>query len=165
MKLCTKCHQEKPDNEYFVKDKKSGRLHAQCKQCYKIHRATYYKAHYQKYHEQYLKRATKQREAKRAEYRTNMLNYLKNQKCKVCGENDIRVLEFDHIDETTKLFSISQGISKGYSWELILQEINKCQILCANCHKKRTAEQFGWYKNLEARTGIAPVYELLQSSA
>ena len=77
-----------------------------------------------------------------------MLEYLSDKSCADCGESDIRVLELDHLDPTTKVFSISQAVKLGHSWNSVMNEINKCQILCANCHKKRTAQQFGWYKAL-----------------
>ena len=76
-----------------------------------------------------------------------MFAFLSDQACAVCGEHDIRVLELDHIDPTKKKFTISQAVRLGFAWDEVLQEIAKCQILCANCHRKRTAEQYGWYKN------------------
>lgn len=147
MKRCTKCHTEKLETEYFLRDKKSGRLHAQCKQCYQAHRQTYYAQHYAKYRAAYLTRAKQRRELLRAEYRQNMLEYLSGKFCAECGENDVRVLELDHINSSTKAFSISQAVRLGYSWSDVELELKKCQILCANCHKKRTAEQFHWYKS------------------
>lgn len=156
MKVCSKCSVAKPETEYFVKDKKSGRLHAQCKECYKEHRKSYYAEHYEKYKVLYRQRAKERREAQRQEFRDNIVRYLNKKSCTICGEYDIRTLEFDHIDPTNKLFSISQAVRQGYSWKDIEMEIKKCRVLCANCHKKHTASQQGWYKNLEARTGIEP---------
>jgi hypothetical protein len=63
-----------------------------------------------------------------------------------CGETDVRVLEFDHIDPSRKEFGIARAITYGKPWDTIVEEIQKCQILCANCHKKRTAIQYGWFK-------------------
>lgn len=146
MKTCSKCSQEKRLSDYFVKNKQTGRLHAQCKACYKAHRATYQKQHYEKYKEAYLKRATIRRTAFRQEFRTNMMNYLINKSCVLCGERDIRTFEFDHLDPKKKIFTISQAVRLGHSWDDVLAEIKKCRILCANCHKKETANQFGWYK-------------------
>ena len=59
----------------------------------------------------------------------------------------MRVLEFDHLEPEHKSFAISQSVRLNKSWEEVMSEIAKCQILCANCHKKKTAQQFGWYKN------------------
>jgi hypothetical protein len=81
--------------------------------------------------------------------RSNLLEYLADKSCSVCGIKDPRVLEFDHIDPTTKSFGIARGMTNALSWENILIEIKKCQVLCANCHKIKTAEEQGWYKNPE----------------
>ncbi len=157
MKTCSRCSKEKPESDYFVKDKKSGRLHAQCKACYKEHRRTYAAEHYLKYGDQYRERANGYRLMVRQEFRENMIKYLKDKTCIMCDESDMRTFEFDHLDPATKLFNISQAVRQGYRWPAVVMEIKKCRILCANCHKKHTATQFGWYKDLEARTGTAPV--------
>jgi len=75
-----------------------------------------------------------------------MIEYLADKTCVDCGEHDIRVLELDHLDPQLKKFTISQAVRLGKGWEEVEQELKKCQILCANCHKKRTAKQFSWYK-------------------
>jgi hypothetical protein len=146
MRICTKCGNEKAEADFFVKDKITGRLHTQCKECYKEHRKTYHTQHYAKYHQEYLIRAKTRRTELREEFRRNMLEYLQDKACVVCNESDIRVLEFDHLDPSQKLFSISQAVRLGYRWNGVLKEIEKCRILCANCHKKHTATQYGWYK-------------------
>lgn len=148
MKVCSKCGITKNETEYFVKDSKTGRLHAQCKLCYKEHRKTYYATHYKKYGDIYRERAKMRRTKIKRELQLKLISYLKNKKCVTCGESDIRVLEFDHINTATKAFGISTAIRNGLEWSRILDEIAKCQVLCANCHKKRTAEQFGWFKAL-----------------
>ncbi len=145
-KVCSKCRLEKSLDAFFVKDSSKNRLHAQCKVCYQKHRQTYAAAHYQKYRPAYLARAADRRAKLRFEFRTRMLSYLEDKTCVMCNESDIRVLEFDHLDSSRKVFTVSQAVKLGYAWEDVLVEISKCQILCANCHKKRTAEQFGWYK-------------------
>jgi 5-methylcytosine-specific restriction endonuclease McrA len=71
-----------------------------------------------------------------------LYNYLSGKCCEVCGEEDIVTLEFDHLEEKTDM--ISEMIFRR-KWEVVQTEINKCQILCANCHKRKTAEQFDWY--------------------
>lgn len=148
MRICTKCTIEKSETDFFVKDKVSGRLHAQCKECYKEHRKTFYAEHYEKYKPIYRKRAQARREMLRTEFREGILTYLTNKSCVICGESDIRTLEFDHLNPSEKLFSISQAVKLGYRWPKVIEEIKKCRILCANCHKKHTAMQSNWYKNI-----------------
>lgn len=141
-----------------MRSKSTGKLHAQCKQCYKTHRETYAAEHYSKYQESYRERAKIRRAKFRRQFQINLLTYLADKECVLCGENDVRVLEFDHLDPANKAYDISRVSRLGYSWERTLLEINKCRILCANCHKKHTAQQFKWYKaELEAPTGIEPV--------
>lgn len=147
-KICSKCGINKRVDEYFVKDGKTGRLHAQCKECYKEHRRTFYAEHYAKYGELYRQRAQLRRARLREEFRSNMIVYLKKNPCQLCSESDIRVLEFDHIEPFTKSFNISQAVKLGHNWDEVLKEIKKCRVLCANCHKKHTAAQANWYKNL-----------------
>lgn len=147
MRVCTKCKKTKTETEYFYKDKRQGRLHSQCKDCYRAHRKTYHKQHYEKYGDAYRKRARERKIKARQEYRTNMLNYLRDKRCVICGEPDPVVLEMDHIEPKDKQFSISQAVKFGYSWGEIAKELKKCRVLCANCHKRHTAKQFGWYKS------------------
>lgn len=146
MKICTKCKQPKPLSEYFIQSKVTGKIHAQCKACYKTHRKTYLAEHYRKYGDQYRERAKKRRAMIKRDLQIQMLEYLQDKSCEQCGENDLRVLDFDHLDPTLKSFSVARGLTNGYSWGRILAEINKCRILCANCHHKHTTTQNGSYK-------------------
>ncbi len=146
MKVCTKCSLEKDESDYFVKDKKTGRLHAQCKACYKEIRKAYYAEHYLKYGDAYKERAKLRRAKVKRNLQINLMAYLEDKACRICGESDIRTLEFDHLDSTTKRFGIATAITDGRKWSDVLEEIERCQILCANCHKKRTATQYGWFK-------------------
>lgn len=147
IKTCTKCNISKDLSEFFIRNRALGKLHNQCKDCYRLNRAITYQLHYIKYKKQYLLRAKNRRKALRTEFRQNMLTYLVDKSCVDCGESDIRVLEFDHIDPSQKLFSISQSVRLGRGWSEVLTELEKCVIRCANCHKKRTSEQYNWYKS------------------
>jgi len=55
-------------------------------------------------------------------------------KCKLCGYNRyIGALDFHHVDPLKKKFALSvRGLC--YSWDTVLQEAQKCVILCKNCH-------------------------------
>ena len=64
--------------------------------------------------------------------------------CVLCGELDLAVLDFDHLDPSTKINSICKMYSS--SWKRIEAEIAKCQVLCANCHRRKTAKDQGWRK-------------------
>ena len=75
-----------------------------------------------------------------------IIQYLLNNPCVDCGEADIRTLQFDHINPIEKTFNISDMIQNHVSKNKIFKEIEKCEVRCANCHSKRTATQFNWYK-------------------
>jgi len=57
-------------------------------------------------------------------------------KCVVCGYcKEIKALDFHHIDESTKEFGLSdRGLTR--SWEKTKEEVLKCVLLCANCHRE-----------------------------
>jgi len=150
MKTCTVCSKVKLENDFYYKNKSLGKLHSQCKMCYTEKRRSFYKEHYHTYRNQYRARAIERKRRLKTIIRQAMLEYLRDKSCLQCGISDARVLEFDHIDPTVKSFNIAQGITRTLRWENILVEISKCQILCANCHKIKTAEQQGWYKHTAA---------------
>ena len=56
--------------------------------------------------------------------------------CIICGEYFPFLLDFHHLNPSEKHIEISNMVSNYYSWERILEEINKCIILCCNCHRK-----------------------------
>ena len=60
------------------------------------------------------------------------VNYLGG-KCKICGYSKcIRALSFHHLDKSTKEFAISANCNKA--WDKVQTELDKCVLLCANCH-------------------------------
>ena len=101
------------------------------------------RAHYAANKEQYAQRNANQRKRNQ----DFVLDYLNTHPCVDCGEKDPRCLQFDHRDRTLKEFNVSKMIRDGYGIDRMLAEIVKCDVRCANCHAKRTCEQFKWYKN------------------
>lgn len=63
--------------------------------------------------------------------------------CSRCGETDFKVLDFHHLSEHDKHFNIGRTKGKSKRWQVILREIEKCEILCANCHRRVTAREQG----------------------
>lgn len=60
--------------------------------------------------------------------------------CVECGYNlHPAALDFDHLDPDTKLFTIATGMSR--SWQSLMDEMAKCEIVCANCHRIRTVNR------------------------
>ena len=141
----------KEETEFFVRDRNTGRLHAQCKKCYSINRTTYAAEHYKKYGHLYRERARKRREIIKKDPRDKLAQYMTNRACVICEESDPRVLDFDHINPETKSFGISRAITTAVRWDLIIVEIEKCQILCANCHRKKPHHIKSGIKALDSR--------------
>lgn len=61
---------------------------------------------------------------------------LKGGKCQVCGYSKyIGALDFHHLDENNKGFNLStRGLTR--SWKKIKEELDKCILVCANCHRE-----------------------------
>jgi hypothetical protein len=72
-----------------------------------------------------------------------LLEILRGHPCADCGETDPLVLEFDHLSD--KAFNVCSGLADR-NWETILAEIEKCEVVCANCHRRRTARRRRSYR-------------------
>ena len=71
-----------------------------------------------------------------------VMQYLRSHPCVDCTEGDIVVLEFDHLPGLVKKFEIGRALtSTTRSLKSILDEIKKCEVVCANCHKRRTSKR------------------------
>jgi hypothetical protein len=108
-----------------------------------------------------VKDRTKQREASRRHYEANkdrmkerakaytikkrialrrlVMAYLLEHPCVDCGEDDPVVLEFDHREPAAKSFNIGDGVSRAYGTQRVKDEIAKCDVRCANCHRRKTS--------------------------
>lgn len=147
MKLCRRCKIEKSKEQFSKRSRGKDGLSAWCKQCF----SDYDRERYQNGDKERKQRNNK---ARRDKMRDNLWQLLCNSECRACGNNDPEVLEFDHRDETEKQFNVSEMLH-SYSWENILTEIAKCDILCANCHRKRTIKQFDLWRGKMINPGIA----------
>lgn len=70
-----------------------------------------------------------------------LLDYLSDKQCVDCGCDDPQVLEFDHLRD--KRADVSVMVGAGLAWRTILEEIGKCEVVCANCHRVRTLARVG----------------------
>lgn len=77
----------------------------------------------------------------RAKIKQWLHNYLLGHPCVDCGETDPIILEFDHIRD--KEFSIGEANSMGISLKRVIAEVAKCEVRCANCHRKKTYRAAG----------------------
>ena len=136
MKTCSRCKVEKSYEEFHRRGKG---YQPYCKPCMKERNAEYWKS------QRGLtphRKAIRQKNIEKA--RRFVYDYLLDHPCVDCGETDPIVLEFDHKDTETKFRNVSHLVNRSASEETLLIEIEKCDVRCANCHRRKTATQFGW---------------------
>lgn len=90
--------------------------------------------HYQKNKQKMIEKASINNKIAKERNKQFIDNYLSTHSCVDCGNSNIVVLEFDHITNNKKL-DISRMRSQSYSLKAIQEEINKCEVRCANCHR------------------------------
>jgi 5-methylcytosine-specific restriction endonuclease McrA len=128
VKMCSMCKETLTVEHFHLnRSRKDGRADA-CKACFK----TVSRKHYENNKGAYLERNNRTRKKNR-----EMVKQLKSRPCMDCGNTfPTYVMEFDHRDPVSKDFSIGRG---NFSWlKKMLSEIEKCDIVCSNCHKVRT---------------------------
>ncbi len=140
-KLCSGvCGKRLPlDETHFAFKSKIKRVfRSDCKTCYNQKRALKYKR------DPVVVATTAARnDSYRKRGRDVIIEYLKTHPCVDCGETNGIVLEFDHV-KGDKIKSVAALVSDKASVDKITKEIEKCEVVCANCHRKRTAKTFGW---------------------
>lgn len=88
--------------------------------------------YYQENKQAYLEVQRQRRQNLRIWYR----EYKRKLKCKRCGENHPACLTFHHTNPAEKTMDVARAVSTYRSIKKILEEINKCEVLCCNCHAK-----------------------------
>jgi len=127
MKKCTKCDSDKPLTEFYKAVRMKDGYQSSCKSCADVSTKGSRAKNPKKYHNMRYSYA-KQRQA--------YITSLKMQSgCVCCGEDELCCLDFHHLDPTQKKFNISSAATKC-GWGVLLEEIQKCVIVCANCHRK-----------------------------
>jgi protein-arginine kinase activator protein McsA len=139
MKQCKKCNQTKSLLEFTKNKREKDGYRRVCRNC----SSSYEKDRYHKNSSiRIVHAAGKEKRIHRN--RMFIFEYLKSHPCIDCPESDPVVLEFDHINND-KEYNISSLVACGYSLAKIKKEIKKCKVRCANCHRRKTMNQFDWY--------------------
>lgn len=131
MKTCTICHQTKPIFEFNKQTNCKDGLQSKCRQCNQACSRRYYANN--KEHVKTVVNINKRK--RRLELRTKINLIKKESGCFFCTENEPICLDFHHINPKDKSFLIST-VALHFKWETVVQEINKCKVICANCHRK-----------------------------
>jgi hypothetical protein len=146
-KICTKCKRELLTEpvSYFGhnKDAKDG-WNWECKECKRTYLREYSKTH----KEQHKERNSRSR----GRLRNFVVEYLLAHPCVDCGEDDIVVLDFDHRNSSQKEKCISQVFASCWSIKKLSAEISKCDIRCANCHRRRHGKSWLTYRYKQQNT-------------
>ena len=129
---CYRCGGTKPAAAFSWRRRHLGQRDSFCRPC----RKAYGRAHYLANRERYIEQARSQTARLQLERTRFLLDFFVTHPRSDCGETDPVVLEFDHLRD--KAFNIGGALSRR-SWQAILDEMAKCEVVCANCHRRRTA--------------------------
>lgn len=112
-KQCTKCGKILPITQFNWRNKAKGTRRSECKQC----------------HSDYMKQKYQEKK--------NIVQEIKSScSCAKCGESRGYVLDFHHINPDEKNDTIARLTSNNYKLDKVYDEIKKCIVLCANCHRE-----------------------------
>ena len=129
MKECGKCGLEKDESEFNIKSKKNNKLHSMCKDCKRIYDREWYLNNSRR--RELLNEGGRRRVKRNGEF---IRNYKMGKECEICGyKKSYYALEFHHPDDDKK-YNIGQ--MKTNSIDTIKIEIEKCMLVCANCHRE-----------------------------
>lgn len=134
---CSRCQAVKNEDEFAGPFNSRARKDIYCRPC----RAAYGRDHYVKNRQHYIDNAKRRQRIQIEERMAFLQAFLETHPCVDCGENDVVVLEFDHLGN--KCFDVSNGL-RYRRWEAVLAEIEKCEVVCANCHRRRTTRRGGY---------------------
>ena len=137
-KTCVGCKLTKPLGEFYKRSDQVGKYFSRCKSCF----SEYTKDHYKRNKDVYIRRVRTRDVVLKATLRATILSHLQSHACIDCGKTDIVVLQFDHV-RGKKAFNIAESFRKRVTRARLLAEIEKCEVRCANCHVRRTAQENG----------------------
>ena len=111
-KVCSHCKEDKPNSEFWIRKNRDYQFHSMCKDC-----------------------NAKDRQERQKDFKQQCVDY-KGGECQCCGYNACNhALDFHHIDPKTKSFGISRSRKTKITQE-VLDELDKCLLVCSNCHRE-----------------------------
>lgn len=117
-KQCNRCNTIYPLSDFRARNKAKTKYRKECKYCsHKVIRD------------------------RMNRYRRVLHEYKASKGCSICGYNDYRALQFHHVDKSDKEYNVSEMIRNGLSINRVLKEVEKCIVLCGNCHLKLHFEE------------------------
>lgn len=141
MKRCSGCKVEKTEDQFNKSATRKDGLQPYCRECNK-HRAKHYYANNREAH---IKNIVDRKRQTIKENQDRLIQYLSEHPCVDCGESDVIVLDLDHV-RGEKRDHVTHMLGQGVSWRILETEIAKCEVRCANCHRRKSAAQLGHYR-------------------
>lgn len=144
MAACRKCNTEKEwPIDFAIRHRPNGvkKMSNHCKECQKKSQ----KESIEKRGVEYNETQSEQRKIRKSYQHRIIFTHYKNNPCVDCRENDVLVLQFDHV-RGTKSFGIGGSLGKVTD-ERLVAEIAKCDVRCANCHQRRHALEDGRFSS------------------
>jgi len=138
-KRCSTCELVLAATEFNRRASARDGLQARCRACCRVW--------YEEHREEHIANVYRRNFAYRAVLAEKIADYLADHPCVDCGETDLRCLEFDHRDRKTKTAGISFLLRDARSWSVLLGEIDKCDVRCANCHRRKTAAEINSWRH------------------
>lgn len=131
MKVCTgPCGKRRKISDFPFRDKKKIRRHSACIECCRWYCRDYYRRNKKRFFDY------------RKQYRLRISQILRKAKdvpCADCGKKyPYWVMDFDHLDGSIKLDKLSSIALTRLSPKVLIEEMKKCEVVCANCHRTRT---------------------------
>src|SRR4051794_14851573 len=141
LKRCSMCGASKPLDQFHRNRTRPDGLQNACKPCNIARNQRWYREH----PEDRAQRMDEYVRRRKRMLQRLLLDYLREHPCVDCGEPDPVVLEFDHLRD--KLANVSTLVVRRVAWATVIDEIAKCDVVCANCHRRRTARRIGAYRH------------------
>ena len=153
-KTCCTCHRDLPVTLFNKRAAAGDGLQARCRDCssawYQTNRVTH------------MANVRRRNDRVRGDLQQRLAAYFAEHPCVDCGERDIRCLEFDHRAGSLKESEVGRMVALALPWRRILTEIEKCDVRCANCHRRVTVERGGWWRQaVHERASAAAAAESL----
>lgn len=125
-KICTKCSEEKLLDDFSNKQSSKDGKHSICKECTRKNNRLHYENNKQ-YYKDKSKKGKEELQKWYEDFKSKLV-------CSKCPESRWWVLDFHHRDPSKKEGNLRQVLfSKGKG--KFLEEVNKCDVLCSNCHR------------------------------
>lgn len=130
-KTCSKCKIAMPVSEFNFKSTTLGKRHSYCKECGSNLTRSHYRNNKRQYLDRNVRSYLKRRELGRQ---------IKSRACADCGiQYPYYVMDFDHREGETKEYELNR--IDRMTTRALLREIEKCDVVCANCHRERTYQR------------------------